>query len=424
MFFFSRLLPQFLRNFRPLGPRFRGFHELVQRMPLFFRVKVRDTSRRVVQTHTFTDPPVALSRNVTGGKVQQRRLFRSTDKLDQVIGRVHVDGQRIPQVRIEIRQPRAVDDDIQLALQTRRHFRIQPQSGLRYIAFNDFHPVGEKRVETIAVAFKQRIENRRLLDHFFETRAARIRLLSPDQQIQLPNLRQIQQHIREPHLADKSRNPDQQDASATQCLAYRKRAGMPSLIKINNRTRSRRRFPIRRNCRPLERPQSSETKRSHPACRALLTIGPGLRNPGKQSSRTNDRTQQSSGRHTVAKLQAIRNDPPHTHMPRQRTHHVIQPLAYQHHFRARILQRLEFLHSFFFQERLQLVLKFFFSQQIEPVPGDPTQYRVDDPRRRLAVQRIEERPQRRRKQNQPSPQPTRRKSLAVPGKKGDGPGRG
>ena len=72
-------------------------------------------------------------------------------------------------------------------------------------------------------------------------------------------------------------------------------------------------------------------------------------------------------------------------MPRQRPHHMIQPLAHQHHIHARRLQRLQMPHSFFFQQRLQLVFEFFFAQQIEPVARDPAQHGMHDASRGHAI---------------------------------------
>ncbi len=80
-------------------------------------------------------------------------------------------------------------------------------------------------------------------------------------------------------------------------------------------------------------------------------------------------------------------------MARQRSHHMLQPLAHQHHIHARRLQRLQLPHSFFFEQRLQLVFEFFFAQQIKPVASNPAQHGVHDPSRRHAVRRIQKWPQ-------------------------------
>ena len=110
-------------------------------------------------------------------------------------------------------------------------------------------------------------------------------------------------------------------------------------------------------------------------------------------------------------------------MPRQRTHHLLQPLAHQHHLRAGILQRLQLLHAFFLQQRLQLVLELFLAQQIKPVARDPAQYGMHDPRRRLPVRRIKKWPQQRHQQHQGS-RPPAREGLAVPGEESDRTDRG
>ena len=77
--------------------------------------------------------------------MQQRRMIRSANEFDQVISRVHVHSQRIPQIGIKIRQPRAVDDEIKILLQPCRDLRLQPQPRLRNIALHDFHSLREIR---------------------------------------------------------------------------------------------------------------------------------------------------------------------------------------------------------------------------------------------------------------------------------------
>src|SRR5207245_9726353 len=106
-----------------------------------------------------------------------------------------------------------------------------------------------------------------------------------------------------------------------------------------------------------------------------------LANPPNQPSRPHHRTQQPSSRNSIAKIESVRNNPPHTQMPRQRTHHMVQPLAHQHHIHAGRLQGFQVPHSFFFEQRLQLIFEFFRAQQIEPVARNPSQHAVNDPSR-------------------------------------------
>ena len=110
-------------------------------------------------------------------------------------------------------------------------------------------------------------------------------------------------------------------------------------------------------------------------------------------------------------------------MPRQRTHHMLKPLAHQHHLGARRLQCLQVAHAFFLQQRLQLVLEFFFAQQIEPVACNSAQHGMHNSSRRLPVRRIQKRPQQSHHQHQAPPHRARDKRLAVPGKKRNRPDR-
>src|SRR5260370_17301518 len=101
-------------------------------------------------------------------------------------------------------------------------------------------------------------------------------------------------------------------------------------------------------------------------------------------------------------------------MPRQRTHHVLQPLTHQHHIHAGCLQCFQVPHSFFFEQGLQLVFEFFLAQQIEPVARNPSQHGVNDPSRGHAVRRVQKWTQQRHQKHHPSPPPPPHTFLPTP----------
>src|SRR6266700_1694689 len=77
----------------------------------------------------------------------------------------------------------------------------------------------------------------------------------------------------------------------------------------------------------------------------------------------------------------------------KRPHHTFQSLADQHHFRAGTGQFFKPLHPVWLQIRLQLVLKVFITQQVEPVAAYASQDGMHDAGRKSSVCKIEKRPQ-------------------------------
>ena len=105
MLFPQRLLLQLLGDLGPFCSRFRRFHQFMQTMPLFLRVEVLQVRRSVIQTHPLTHPPIALPSHIASRKMQQRRMVRFAYEFDQMMRRIHIHGQRVPQIGVEISQP-------------------------------------------------------------------------------------------------------------------------------------------------------------------------------------------------------------------------------------------------------------------------------------------------------------------------------
>jgi len=158
------------------------------------------------------------------------------------------------------------------------------------------------------------------------------------------------------------------------------------------------------------------------ANQALLLSGPVgtcTRDAGKQSARTNDRRQQAAGRHAIAKVEAIRDDPLDTQISRQGTHHMIQGLTDEDDAAALRLQFAQVGHTVGLEMRFQFVLKIFIAQQVEPVAAQAAKYAIDDASRERAVSGIQNRAESRHQEDQPAAGHARREGLGVPGEKGN-----
>ena len=107
-------------------------------------------------------------------------------------------------------------------------------------------------------------------------------------------------------------------------------------------------------------------------------------------------------------------------MLRQRTHHVLQPLAHQHNVRPGFHQLLHLANAPFFEARLQLVEEELFPEQVKTVAGDSAQHSMHRAGSKLAVRGIKKRPQQRHQEDLPAPPEALGEGLGIPGKKGHG----
>jgi hypothetical protein len=82
------------------------------------------------------------------------------DKLEHVHGSVDVGQQRVPQVGIEIREPRAVDDQVEILAQPVADRGRKAKAGLGNIAFNHFDAFSEETRQPRAMPRPQGIKDR------------------------------------------------------------------------------------------------------------------------------------------------------------------------------------------------------------------------------------------------------------------------
>jgi hypothetical protein len=132
--------------------------------------------------------------------------------------RRHIARQGFAKVRIEIRQAGTIDDEVEIARKLRPPLRGNPQSRLAHVALDDFHAFGDKLREPVAKALLKWVKYGRLLENFLKATLRGRRALAADQQVDLADLRDFVQELRQPYLADKTRDPDQKNVFPRECV--------------------------------------------------------------------------------------------------------------------------------------------------------------------------------------------------------------
>src|SRR4030095_9209018 len=98
---------------------------------------------------------------------------------------------------------------------------------------------------------------------------------------------------------------------------------------------------------------------------------------------------------------------------------MVQSLTYQHNVHTGSLQSLELGYPVWLQERLQLVLKVFISQQVQAVAAHAAQYTVDNASGEYTMSRVQEGPQCGHQKNQAPAHHASDEGLGVPGEESD-----
>src|SRR5260370_33232799 len=125
--------------------------------------------------------------------MHQPSVIGGSDELEDVDGSVRVGSKGIAYIRIEVRQARAINNEVEVLLQPARRFGAESKPRLSDVSFDDLDLVTQKFEKPIAVPLEQRIEYRRVFHHLLEAAFCRVRLLPADQQANPLHVRQIQQ---------------------------------------------------------------------------------------------------------------------------------------------------------------------------------------------------------------------------------------
>ena len=180
MFFTQSLTAKFLSELGTFRRLFGLFHELVQCAQFVFRVEVQHARRRVVGPKFFAYAAITRARYIASRKVQQTSVVRLADEVHDVHHSINVRRQGVAQVGIEIRQARAVDNEIEMLAKFFVGSERKSQVWLSDVAFHhfDFFPDESRQIQ--AISRVERIKNWRFLDHLFETVDGWIRFLATD----------------------------------------------------------------------------------------------------------------------------------------------------------------------------------------------------------------------------------------------------
>ena len=104
----ERLPSQRFRKLRTFRALFDTPDRFAQRINFLFGVKFRIARWIVVVLQLFRHAPVAHAHDVARRKMHQAGMVALAQKIQQMKSRIHIRSKRVAQVRIEIRQPRAV----------------------------------------------------------------------------------------------------------------------------------------------------------------------------------------------------------------------------------------------------------------------------------------------------------------------------
>ena len=210
------LMPQLFGHLGGFRLPFDLRHQGVQPLPLALHIKAGDGPGRVVFPQFLPDPAVAESHHKTRGKVHQRGVVRPAQEFHQVNEAVHVDGQRVTNVGVKVREAGTVDDEIELAGQAGLDLFIQPEPRLGHIALQDFDALGHEPGKFAAVELVEGLEDRRFFDDFLKPAHGGRRSLPTDQQVDLPDFGQVAQRVRQPDLADEACGTDEENVFSSE----------------------------------------------------------------------------------------------------------------------------------------------------------------------------------------------------------------
>ena len=146
-------------------------------------------------------------------------MLAFAQKIEGVRRGAHVGRQCVANIRIKVRQTRAIYDHIERSRQAQAQVRRQSETGLAHVAVDHFNSLAEKRRETIAMPLRQLLEHRRFFQRSLVTFHRSRRPVVPYQQINAANLRQIGKQVGQPHFSDEPRRANQQNMFSGQRMA-------------------------------------------------------------------------------------------------------------------------------------------------------------------------------------------------------------
>ena len=92
--------------------------------------------------------------------MQQPRVVRLANKIQNVRHRANIGCQGIAQIGIEICKTGTVNDQIQFLSQKFGRSRVQTQPRFSHVTFDDFHALAQEPGQIHAITLEQSIENR------------------------------------------------------------------------------------------------------------------------------------------------------------------------------------------------------------------------------------------------------------------------
>src|SRR5689334_25023202 len=90
-------------------------HQFMKKAQLTVDIEVFYIAGRVIRLQVFNDTPVASAYDIASGKMQQRGMIGCAEEFDQMRRGFNVAAQSIAQVGIEVRQTRAIHNQIDRA---------------------------------------------------------------------------------------------------------------------------------------------------------------------------------------------------------------------------------------------------------------------------------------------------------------------
>src|SRR5262245_1320081 len=340
--FVHDLLAKPLGDLQALGPRLALRREPPQRFVFGLGVEIGEAFRGVIGRDRFCDAAVAVPHDVTGREVQQRRSVAAAQEIDQVKRAVNIDRQRLTQVGVEIGQAGAVYHQVETGLHALERRRRHPEARLRDVAFDDFDLFAQEGAEIVAVPGVQVFEERRFGDDLFEAAQSRRRTLAAYEQVDLGDLRNLFEDLRQPDLADEPCEADEQDAFARERPThgepfdlfvgledYRGRVERDDLAFGGGHRVVEHLFVI------------GEAKVSREPFGRDSPVGPSADDPRQRLPRPDHRREQTACGQAVAEFVAVGDQSLDLEIPRQRPHDVVEPLTDQHNpgpARLRLLQ--------------------------------------------------------------------------------------